>query len=172
MATLALFKLTPHRPLRLSALGQKLPRRLQFVVSDLPPKAAAGVGDQRVRFGSLADIRDYLSQNMQPLRLSFCPPLCQIALSARRHDGDIHQATSPPHAETLCGTSRGLNPFSRSCLARRRQQLPLLGADALRGRGCPKLRDRRGLRKASRQCTRQRLERPEQEILGHEFPAR
>jgi hypothetical protein len=70
------------------------------------------------------------------------------------------------------GNEPGLNPFSRSSLARRKQQLPLLGADALRERGCPKLGDQRGLRKASRQCTRQRLERPEQEILGHEFPAR
>jgi hypothetical protein len=68
--------------------------------------------------------------------------------------------------------SAEFNPFSRSSLARRKQQLPLLGADALRERGCPKLGDQRGLRKASRQCTRQRLERPEQEILGHEFPAR
>jgi hypothetical protein len=70
------------------------------------------------------------------------------------------------------GNEPDLNPFSRSSLARRKQQLPLLGADALRERGCPKLADQRGLRKASRQCTRQRLERPEQEILGHEFPAR
>src|ERR1700741_562743 len=70
------------------------------------------------------------------------------------------------------GNEPGLNLFSRSSLARRKQQLPLLGADALWERGCPKLGDQRSLRKASRQCTRQRPEGPEQETRGHEFPAR
>jgi hypothetical protein len=40
----------------MSALGHKLPRQLTAIVSALPPKAAAAVADQRVRFGSLTDI--------------------------------------------------------------------------------------------------------------------
>ncbi len=41
---------------RMSALGQKLPRRLTAIVSALPPKAAATIDDRRVRLGPKADI--------------------------------------------------------------------------------------------------------------------
>jgi hypothetical protein len=37
-------------------MGQKLPRRGQIGMSALPPKAAAAVADQSVRFGPKADI--------------------------------------------------------------------------------------------------------------------
>jgi hypothetical protein len=40
-----------HRPLRLSALGHKLPREQTKCAAALPPKAAAALTDLRVRYG-------------------------------------------------------------------------------------------------------------------------
>jgi hypothetical protein len=47
----------------MSALGQKLPRRGQVGMSALPPKAAATVADQRVRFGPTTDIGDLIQHS-------------------------------------------------------------------------------------------------------------
>jgi hypothetical protein len=41
----------------MSALGQKLPPRLLFLVSALPPKAAAAVADRGGSEGPIADIK-------------------------------------------------------------------------------------------------------------------
>jgi hypothetical protein len=51
----------------MSALGQKLPRRLIAAVSALPPKAAAAAAaaDQRVRFGPISDIPLESSQRLR-----------------------------------------------------------------------------------------------------------
>jgi hypothetical protein len=43
----------------MSALGQKLPRGAMRGASALPPKAAAAVADECVRFGPKADSKRY-----------------------------------------------------------------------------------------------------------------
>jgi hypothetical protein len=40
----------------MSALGQKLPRRLTTTVAALPPKAATTIADGRVRYGPIGNI--------------------------------------------------------------------------------------------------------------------
>jgi hypothetical protein len=84
----------------MSALGQKLPRRGQSGVSALPPKAAATVADQRVRFGPQAD----LPSAPDGLRSTSLTPILRRGI-VRRHSGGCWDMIVPGKVLKLRGAS-------------------------------------------------------------------